>query len=110
MKHLQPFSALYMLPFLALLIHYQRLGFWAWLWPAFYGLHAILLLAGLPIHFKGQYELLDIIVPTFGYGLISMLVGHIYSRYALKQLKRLARAGLNESENGVDDDNEQERA
>lgn len=96
MKYLQPFSALYMVPFLGIMIVTQRLGFWAWIWPLLYGLHAILLMTDAPIHFRGKWEFLDIIVPMFGYGLISMIAGHIYSRYAFRRLKQLARAGLDD--------------
>lgn len=106
MKYLQPYSAFFMLPFLGSMIVSQRLGFWAWIWPALYGLHAVLLLAGAPLNFEGQWQFLDIIVPVFGYGLVSMVVGHLYSRYALRKLKRLARAGLTESESESEDGQE----
>lgn len=95
-EHLQPFSAAYMAPFLMLLILYQRLGFWAWFWPVLYGLHAILLLADFPIGFRGQWMILNMVVPVFAYGLIAILLGHLYSRYALWHLKRLARQGLDD--------------
>ena len=100
MRYLQPFSALYMVPFLAMMILSQRLGFWAWLWPVLYAAHAVLLFAGAPIHFSGVLRYLDIIVPVFGYGFLSMIVGHFYSRYAFRRLKSLARAGLEGDEVG----------
>lgn len=96
--YLQPFSALYMAPFLGVLIVYQRLGFWAWFWPVLYGLHAVLLLAGVPIEFSGQWQMMNLILPVFGYGLVAILIGHAYSRYALWRLKRVARSGLSGSE------------
>jgi len=98
MPYIQPLSALYMAPFLAVMIVSQRLGFWAWVWPLLYGLHAVLLVAGAPIHFPGKVQFLDVLVPIFGYGLLSILIGHLYSRYAFRRLKQLARAGLSESE------------
>lgn len=102
-QYLQPFSAAYMAPFLALLIVYQGLGFWAWFWPVLYALHAILLLAGVPIGFQGKWMILDMVVPVFAYGLIAILIGHAYSRYALWNLKRLARQGLDDTPLSDDD-------
>jgi hypothetical protein len=92
-EYLQPWSALYMAPFLMLMVVTQRLGFWAWVWPGLYALHAVAILMGAP-HFRGQWFALDVLVPIFGYGLISIIVGHFYSRYALRRLKALARAGI----------------
>lgn len=94
MQYFQPYSALYMAPFLAAMIVVQRLGLWAWIWPALYAAHAVLVLSGAWQPFPKRWFFLDIIVPVFGYGLISMIFGHLYSRYALRRLKRLARAGL----------------
>jgi len=108
LSHMQPFSAGYMAPFLAVMIVYQRLGFWAWIWPALYALHGVLLLAGAPIGFTGQWQLFNMVVPVFGYGLIAILVGHVYSRFALWKLKRLTRSGLPgfpaDEENAADED------
>lgn len=104
MQNIQPLSALYMAPFLAVMIVSQRLGLWAWVWPLLYGLHAVLLVAGVPIHFPGKVQFLDVLVPIFGYGLLSILIGHLYSRYAWRRLKQLARAGLSESEETHDED------
>ena len=61
-----------------------------------YGLHAILILADFPIGFRGKWMILDMVVPVFAYGLIAILIGHAYSRYALWHLKRLARQGLDD--------------
>ncbi len=102
--YLQPWSALYMTPYLIVMALYQRLGFWAWLWPLLYGLHALLLLLGLPVRFGHQYELLNIVVPVFGYGFVAILAGHIYSRYALYKLKTLTRGAIPDA-NGADVDN-----
>jgi len=100
LQYLQPFSAIILVPVLCILIYYQGLGFWAWLWPLLYGLHAFLLLARVPIGFPSPWYLLNIIVPIFGYGLIAILVGHIYSRYALWKLKAITRQGLDMYGNG----------
>lgn len=96
LPYLQPYSAGYMVPFLGIMIVFQRLGFWAWLWPALYAVHALAVLAGVNLPFHGTWEFLSIIIPIFGYGLVAMVAGHIYSRYALYRLKQAARAGLEE--------------
>ncbi len=93
-RYMQPYSALYMAPFLCIMIRYQQLGFWAWLWPLLYSLHAILYLSGAPLGFTGQWMLLNLIAPVFGYGLLAILVGHAYSRFALWKLKSVTRSAL----------------
>jgi hypothetical protein len=93
-KDIQPLSALYMTPFLAIMIVTQRLGTWAWVWPILYALHAVALVGGVPIHFAGQWFAFDVLVPIFGYGFVSIVVGHFYSRYALRRLKALVRKGI----------------
>ncbi|HOK08108.1 MAG TPA: hypothetical protein PLT82_02075 [Candidatus Hydrogenedens sp.] len=104
LQYLQPFSALALVPVLCILIFYQGLGFWAWIWPVLYGLHAILLICKIPISFPSRWYLLNIMVPVFGYGLIAIIVGHIYSRYALWKLKSISRQGLEEFENLAHDE------
>ena len=103
---MQPLSALYMVPFLAIMIRFQDLGFWAWFWPALYGLHALAMFLGAGIAFRGQWQLLNMVVPVFGYGLIAIVAGHCYSRYALHKLKGIARSGLTDL---PDDDPDEER-
>lgn len=92
--NMQPASALYMSPFLAIMIRYQDLGFWAWIWPVLYGVHAVLVVMGYPLLLHGNLQLLNMIGPVFGYGLVAILVGHGFSRFALWKLKSLARKGL----------------
>lgn len=106
--YMQPYSAAYMSIFLIVMIVYQDLGFWAWLWPVFYGLHGILIYLGYPIAFVGQYQLLNMVVPVFGYGLIAILIGHAFSRYALRKLRSLARIGLPAGEYVEEDDDIEE--
>lgn len=91
---MQPYSAVYMAPFLGLMIYYQRLGIWAWIWPVLYAAHAVGVLLGWHVVFSRPWEMLNIVGPIFGYGLVAILVGHAYSRFALWQLKRLTRSGL----------------
>ncbi len=90
-KYMQPISALYVVPFLVGLWFLMRpmVGYAALLWPALYATHAILILAGAPILFTGPWDGLNMLIPVAGYGMLSGLVGHVYSRVALRQLKRL---------------------
>lgn len=101
-ENMQPYSALYMAPFLMVLILYQGLGWWAWIWPFLYAVHAVLMLLGYPVSFHGRWMILNMVVPVFAYGLFAILVGHVYSRWALWNLKRVARQGL-PVESGADD-------
>ncbi len=85
----QPVTALYVVPFLIFLA--PENGIAGLLWPLLYGLHAILILAGAPITFHGKWsDLKNLLLPIFGYGILSLLVGHLYSRIALRRLRRLA--------------------
>jgi hypothetical protein len=105
--YLQPFSALYMSPFFIVMILYQRLGLWAWFWPILYGMHGILLVVGAPISFGGQWQLLNLVAPVFGYGFVAIVIGHLYSRYALYRLKRLTRL---EGDTLIEDDTAEDGA
>lgn len=99
MSYIQPLLALYMVPFLSVMIVTQRLGVWAWVWPLLYGLHAVAILAGAPQLTDKWFPfgiLFDILAPIFGYGLIALVAGHVYSRYALRRLKALVRSGMAE--------------
>lgn len=94
--YVQPVSALYCVPFLVILTLLMRpaVGFLALLWPAFYGLHAILILADVPIFLTGRSRFLNIVLPMAGYGILAGLIAHAYSRIALRKLKKLAQTGL----------------
>lgn len=91
-KYMQPLSALYVVPFLAFLHLWQRpiISPLALLWPILYSIHAILVVAGVPIQFGEPWVSLNILIPMVGYGILCGLIGHIYSRYALKKLKTTA--------------------
>jgi len=97
--YMQPISALYVVPFLLYLWAKCLPGAspFMLLWPALYALHAILLVAGAPIHFGGQYEVLNMFVPVVGYALVAGLIGHLYSRVALRRLRALAKSPETES-------------
>jgi len=94
-KYMQPVSALYLVPAIALILSSPGMRatsspFMA-IWPALYVLHAGLVVAGAPIQFEGHLATLNMLIPVVGYGLIAALSGHIYSRYALRRLKEAAR-------------------
>ena len=90
-EYMQPVSAVYIVPFLVFLYVWQRpiISPLALLWPTFYGIHAILVVAGVPIQFGEPWIFLNMIIPMAGYGILCGLLGHVYSRYALKKLKGL---------------------
>jgi len=92
-RYMQPVSAVYMVPFLVMLTLLQRpaIGWITLLWPALYGLHAVLIVAGAPIVFLGTWSVLNMVIPTIGYGLLTSLLGHMFNRYALHSVKQLAR-------------------
>lgn len=110
LQWMQPYSAAYMAPFLALLIVYQGLGFWAWCWPVLYAAHAVLLWLGWMPMFRGSLVMLNMVVPVFGYGLVAIIVGHLYSRFALWKLRSLARSGLDATADSEEETPEEPRA
>jgi hypothetical protein len=100
LKYMQPISALYVVPFTVFLYFWQRpiVSPIMLLWPILYTIHAILIVTGVPIAFTGNLIPLDMIVPVFGYGFLTYMIAHLYSRYALKKLKKAAH--LQEDNNG----------
>jgi hypothetical protein len=86
---MQPVSALYVVPFFCYLgLKLRRVGSpFMFLWPALYGIHAVLIVAGAPI---GVGPAFDIFVPVVGYGILAALAGHLYSRVALRRLRAIA--------------------
>jgi len=91
-EYMQPISAVYVVPFLVFLYFWQRpiISPLALLWPILYGIHAILVVAGVPIQFGEPWIFLNMLIPMAGYGLLCGLAGHLYSRYALGKLKAAA--------------------
>ena len=88
-KYLQPLSVLYVVPFLVFQYFLQRprIGPLVLICPILYTIHAILIVAGVPIFFTGGLFMLSILLPFFGYMFLAYVIGHLYSRYALKKLK-----------------------
>ncbi len=94
-KYMQPVSAICFIPLIIAIGIWRPpsvkpVGFLVWLWPGLYIVHAILIVAGVPIQFEKPWIYLNILIPAVGYGILCGLAGHIYSRYALKKLKTLA--------------------
>jgi len=90
-KYMQPVSALFFVPFLVFEYFLQRprLGPLVLICPILYTIHAILIVASVPIFFTGNFCMLNLAVPAFGYAFLAYVIGHLYSRYALKKLKGL---------------------
>ena len=90
-KYLQPVSALYLVPFLVHLYFIQRprIGPLFLICPILYTIHAILIMAGVPIYLTGYSGIWNMAVPLFGYYFLAHVIAHLYSRYALKKLKGL---------------------
>ena len=90
-KYLQPVSALYMVPFAVCgwyFLQSPRMGPIYLLYPILYAVHAILIVAGVPIFFTTEnFCVFSICLPILGYGFLTFIISHIYSRYALKRLK-----------------------
>jgi hypothetical protein len=92
-EYMQPVSAIYVVPFLIILTLLMRpaVGLVGLLWPVLYGLHAVLIVGGVPILFTGKWEMLNMVIPMVGYGMVAGLTGHLYSRFALHKVRQLAR-------------------
>jgi len=103
---LQPVSALYVVPFLVALNFLIRpaTGYLPLLWPALYTVHAVLIVAGAPILFAEPWDFINMLVPTVGYGLVTALVCHLYSRFALHRARDIVSHQLERAE--ITDDGE----
>ncbi|MFC1738656.1 hypothetical protein ACFL1G_06375 [Planctomycetota bacterium] len=90
-EYMQPISAVYVVPFLVFLYIWQRpiISPLALLWPILYTIHAVLIVVGVPILFPENLSHWNMMLPVFGYGFLTYVIGHLYSRYALKKLKGL---------------------
>jgi len=92
-EYMQPISAIYTVPFLVFLVAWNRreIGLGMLLWPGLYAAHAILIVAGAPIRFSGEWESLNMLIPIAGYGLLLGLIGYAVNRLTLRKLKKLTR-------------------
>ena len=91
-KYLQPVSAIFIVPVFVFQYFLQRprLGPVLLICPILYTIHAILIVAGVPIFFTGILGTFNMVIPLWGYMFLTYAIGHVYSRYALKKLKGLA--------------------
>lgn len=95
---MQPISALYVLPFTCFLAWATR-SYMMLLFPILYGLHAILVVAGVPIQVEGPLApMINLMGPMAGYMAFAALVGHLYNRIALAQVKHYAHADFEDDE------------
>ncbi|MHC4546022.1 MAG: hypothetical protein ACYS9C_13025 [Planctomycetota bacterium] len=102
-KYMQPVSAICFIPLLIAIGIWRPpsvkpAGFLVCLWPTLYIIHAILIVAGVPIVFDKPWTALNMLIPIAGYGILCGLLGHVYSRYALKKLKTAAHLQGNTNE------------
>jgi hypothetical protein len=91
-KYLQPISVFYIVPWLVseYFERRPRIGPLFLISPALYTIHAILIVAGVPLFFTTEnFCIFNILLPLIGYTFLAYVIGHIYSRYALKKLKGL---------------------
>ena len=93
-KYLQPVSALYLVPFMVCgwnFFQSPRMGPIYLLHPMFFAIHAILILAGVPLFFNTEtFCIISVVLPYIVYGFLTYVISHIYSRYALKKLKGIS--------------------
>ena len=87
-----PISAVYLCPLLIFANwRWAHGSFIGYLWAGLYGAWAIGILIGVPLlTFQGLWAGREVLVAIIVTGLITGLVAHIYSRYALKKLKQVA--------------------
>ena len=88
-KYFLPLMALFVVPFNVYLYFMQRprLGPVLLICPILYAIHAILIIVGVPIFFTGTFAVpLNMFLPII-YTFLTYMIGHLYSRYALKKLK-----------------------
>lgn len=90
-RYLLPLTAAYMVP-LAVYVSRRFVSPLMLLWPAMYALHAILVLAGVPLLLARVPPIINVMLPMVGYQLVALLVAHLYSRHALRRLRALTRA------------------
>ncbi len=91
-KYFLPLTALFVVPFgvYQYFIMQPRLGPVLLIFPILYAIHAILIIAGVPIFFTGTFAVpLNMFLPVI-YNFLALIIGHLYSRYALKKLKGIS--------------------
>jgi hypothetical protein len=91
-EHHLPIMALFVVPFgiYQYFTMKPRFGPLFLLFPIFFAIHALLVLAGLPLFFTGNFGVPFNIFLTLIYNLLAFIIAHLYSRYALKKLKGIS--------------------
>jgi hypothetical protein len=100
-RYVQPLVALYLVPPLAWL-HWPKSpvgGPLMLLWPGLYALHALLLLAGVPLPAVPE-PMVNVFIPLVLYGMVAIVASHVYGRFALRRLRRLASTDENQATEG----------
>ena len=99
-KYQQPISAIYCVPFLVGLNLLMRpaAGYLLLLWPLLYTVHALLILAGAPIVFSPPWDSLNMLIPVVGYGAVTAMISHLYSRWALHNVRTIVSHQLDRAE------------
>jgi len=90
-RYTQPLSALYMVPFLVHigLSRKRVVAPVTLLWAGLIAMHGLLIVAGAPVLSEERFAQANMVISTFGFGFFSALLGHLYSRYALRRLRTL---------------------
>lgn len=93
--YLQPVSAIYAAPVMIAMFISMRstLSLIFLLWPILYCTHAIFVVVGAPIQFAGEWRVLNLLIPTVGYGVLTGVVGYLFGQYSLKRVRDIASGG-----------------
>ncbi|HCU37333.1 MAG TPA: hypothetical protein DGT21_18445 [Armatimonadetes bacterium] len=91
---MQPLSIIWAVP---LLYHasgrfFRRFHPLKMLWPGLYGVHAVLVLLGLPLSLGSPLQGLDILMPGAVYGLIACAAAQAHRHLALQHTRAIARS------------------
>jgi hypothetical protein len=90
-QYWQPITAIYVVPALVYVVGRDGWADWPYLlWPALYLQHAVLVLAGVRLYVGVWY--MDVFFPLGVYGMVGAVAAVVYSRYALRRLRTLARS------------------
>ena len=92
-KYQQPVTAVYFVPFgvYEYFLRRSRFGPLVLICPILCTVHAILIIAGVPIYFTGDSGIIrNMFLPVAGYTFLAHVIANLYSRYALKKLKTAA--------------------
>jgi len=87
----QPITAIYVVPAWVYVVGRDGWADWPYLLcPALYLQHAVLVLAGVRLYLGVWY--MDVLVPLGVYAIVGAVASYLYSRYALRRLRALAKS------------------